>query len=207
MSHRTLWGWQSQVQVSPQSRGSCCRHQRGAVGRPAVSLQKDTLQGQTLFLYPGHGWHHLLVWTRLRWGAAGPTCWATRCLDVRNPFGESFGAGETQFSCVQRNKNRACQMFLTPTFPGNFSTDKYVFQFWDRSFRLSQNQTYERWCTLNFVEVDEIKYFWNRKSFFGHFFCFFSAVLLTGSYNGAKMLDNENVIYFHLFIQYKLSKN
>ena len=84
MLHRSVWKWQTQVQVSPQSRGGCCRHQRGAVSWPSVSLQEDTLQRQTLLLHPGHGWHHLLVRTRLCWGAAGPTCWATRCLNVRS---------------------------------------------------------------------------------------------------------------------------
>lgn len=90
MSYRTLWRWQTKVQVSSQFRGGCYRHQRGAVSRPTVCLQEDMLQRQTILLHPGHGWHHLLVWTRLCWGTTGPTCWATHCLNVRNPFSESF---------------------------------------------------------------------------------------------------------------------
>ncbi|KAM9362765.1 tRNA (adenine(37)-N6)-methyltransferase isoform 2-T2 [Symphorus nematophorus] len=55
MSHRTLRERQAPVQVSAQSRGSCRRHQRGAVSRPTVCLQEDTLHRQTLLLHPGRG--------------------------------------------------------------------------------------------------------------------------------------------------------
>lgn len=132
-SHRAPWKWQTQVQVSAQSRGGCCRHQRGAVSRPTVSLQEDTLQRQTLLLYPGHCWHHLLVWTRLRWGTAGPTCWATHCLSVRNPPQWKFRSLKRLSFHVRFHVSLS--MFLTSTFPGNNLLTNVSFRLFLKSYK------------------------------------------------------------------------